>query len=63
MIGEGRVTVRAEPMTPVAASATGWCPTCLLPSRMTWEVMFEAGAAFSMRSYSLCTGCGVEDWT
>lgn len=56
------VNVLAEMLTPLEEPATGWCEPCGLPSTLTWQVAFEVGPDFTVRTVSVCTDCGDEDW-
>lgn len=54
--------IRAEMLTPLEQPDRGWCAPCALPSTLTWQVAFEVGTDFTVRTVSVCTECGTEDW-
>lgn len=56
------VPVRVEMLTPLEQPDRGWCTPCLLPSTLTWQVVFEVGTDFTIRTVSVCEECGTEDW-
>lgn len=56
-------TVAVTMLTPLDQPERAWCGPCALPSALSWQVVFEAGGAFSIRTLTLCADCGTEDWT
>lgn len=56
------IPVRVEMLTPLEEPDRGWCTPCLLPSVLSWQVVFEVGTDFTIRTVSVCVECGTEDW-
>lgn len=51
---------RVVTLTPLDQPDRGWCPRCNVPSTLEWQVVFELGSDFDVRTVSVCTDCGEE---